>query len=115
MPEDFFDSKSTLSFAHRRKADRVILNSVVYVELGPGNGGLVLNLCEDGIAVQAAEPIIGADFPHLRFCLPNSTKWIEVEGKLIWEGASRKEAGIHFIGISAEARAQIRNWLNGAN
>jgi TonB family protein len=112
MSEDFLHSSP---FSERRKAARVSLKSVIYVELEPGNGGLILNLSDDGLAVQAAEPIVGAAFPHLRFCLPDSTKWIEAEGKLVWEGASRKEAGIQFIRISTEARAQIRTWLNGAN
>jgi len=79
----------------RRIHARIPLRAIAYVELGQENGGLILNLSEGGIAVQAGEILAGVTFQKMRFRLSESDKWIEVGGKVMWEGPSRKEAGIN--------------------
>jgi outer membrane biosynthesis protein TonB len=99
----------------RRACERVQLRSVAYLELDRHNGGVILNLSEGGIAVQAAELIAGSDFPKMRFRLPHSEKWLEVSGKLAWIGDTRKEAGIQFISLNDDVRKQIRRWSVSAS
>jgi outer membrane biosynthesis protein TonB len=98
----------------RRIHARVPTTSVAYIELGQQNGGLILNVSEGGIAVQAAEIVAVATFEKMRFQLPKSDQWIEVGGKLVWEGHSRKKVGVQFVNLSDEARQQIQNWADSA-
>src|SRR5580704_13982670 len=98
----------------RRRYGRIQLQSLAYLELGPNNGRVILDISEGGLAIQAAETIMDSVFPRIRFRLPQSEKWIEVAGKLIWQGKSRKEAGIQLVDVNESARREIRRWTDSA-
>ena len=83
-----------------------------YVDLGPGNGGMVLNLSEGGLALTAAGKLVGDRLPRLRFELPNLQGWIEAPARIIWLSESKKEAGAKFEELSAGAITKIRNWIS---
>jgi protein TonB len=96
----------------RRAHARVPLRSLAYLALDGGNGGVILNICEGGIAVQTAGIITDVVFPRMRFRLPQSETWIEAGGKAAWQGPSRKEAGIRFVALTEDAREQIKSWID---
>ncbi len=96
----------------RRGYHRLQVRSLVYVELGRSNGGLILNISEGGIAVQAAQVIAEDLFPEMRFRLPKSETWIKPTGKVVWQGKSRKEAGIQFLNLSENDRRLIHDWIH---
>ena len=85
--------------------------SLTYVEIGENNGGILLNVSESGLAVTTAEVLSGENLPRMRFQLSQSVGWIETGGQLVWVSASRKEAGIRFVGLSEEARLCVREWV----
>jgi len=86
--------------------------AIAYVELGDNNGGLVLNISETGMAVTAAVPLVADDLlPRICFQLPNSGQSIEIPARIVWLAETKKSAGIQFIGLSADAREQISNWI----
>lgn len=114
MEKDINRLNSSPNSVDRRMHARVRAMSVVYVELGRENGGLMLNMSEDGMAVRAAEVFKEANVTRMRFCLPNSQRWIEVDGRLVWQGPSRKKAGVQFVNLGDEARRQIQNWVGEA-
>jgi hypothetical protein len=114
MHERLNYSEGTSRIADRRKHSRVQIRSLAYIELEQGNGGLIFNVSEGGIAVQAAEMLIETVYAKMRFRLPRSPQWIEVSGKLVWEGASRKDAGIQFVDPSGDIRLQIQKWIYAA-
>ncbi len=91
----------------RRAHPRLALRSLAYLQLDAQNGGMILNIGEGGVAVQTAEVIAASEFPGMRFRLPQSEKWLEVSGKLVWQGNTRKEAGIQFVNVSDEVRQHI--------
>lgn len=103
--DDVFDTSD------RRRHPRVEVNFLSYLELGNQNGGVIINISQGGVALHAAEIITGGVFPNMRFRLPKSQKWVEIGGKLAWEGICQKEVGIEFTEISDKARDQIRNWI----
>ena len=98
----------------RRRQPRIRLQSLAYLQLDSENAGVIVNISEGGFAFQTAEIITGLVFPRMRFRLPKSNKWLEVSGKLIWEGGSRTEAGVQFIDLSEDAQQQIRSWTDAA-
>lgn len=96
----------------RRAYPRVPIRSVAYIELDDDNAGLILNISEGGIGVQSAEMITGDRFERMILRLPKLEKWIEASGRLAWISQSRKEAGIHFVDLSEDARQQIQSWIH---
>lgn len=96
---------------NRRVYYRLQMRSVCYIDMGDGNGGVMLNLSEGGFTVQAAEILANNRFPRMRFRLPKSERWVEACGKMIWHGKSGKEAGVEFVDLSDEGRQLIRDWM----
>ena len=105
-------SDGAVDIPDRRMHARVPLRSLAYLSLDGGNGGLILNICEGGIAVQTAGIITDIFFPKMRFRLPQSETWIEAAGKLAWQGPSRKEAGIRFVALTEDTRERIKSWID---
>jgi TonB family protein len=97
--------------ADRRVHVRQPVRSLAYVELGEGNGGIVLNVSEGGIAVQAVMSLMGEELPCVRVQLAHCKKRIEAKGRITWTGALRKTAGVELIDLSQEARSLLREWV----
>jgi TonB family protein len=95
----------------RREHARFTASSLSYIDLGEANGGLILNLSEGGVSVQAAEVLIGDVYPRIRFHLPKSEDWIDTGGRIVWRGKTKKEAGIRFVDMPPYTRRKIREWL----
>jgi TonB family protein len=96
----------------RRAHPRQRIRSLAYVHLGEGNGGIILNISEGGIGVQAAEALDeGEGVIAMRIEIPRSRKRLEVRGEIIWMGESRKEAGLRFVDLQEDALRRIRSWM----
>jgi hypothetical protein len=96
----------------RRLQMRTTLVSRPHVELDGTNGGSVLNISETGMAVTAADSLpVNAFHSCVRFQLPGSGQRLEIFAQIVWLADSKKRAGIRFVGLTAEARDQISNWI----
>jgi len=69
----------------------------------------VLDLHEQGLLVQAAEPLPAGELP-LRFILPGTTHLIEGTGEVIWADDNGR-AGIFPSELSSSSRKQLKNWM----
>ena len=98
--------------AERRNFLRHPLKSLAYVEVGAANGGVILNLGEGGLAVQAVSEIHGSKLDLVRFQCEPARNWIETAAKIAWTSESRTVAGLEFVGLSDSVRDQIRNWID---
>lgn len=83
----------------------------LHVEFGADNGGIVLNLSEDGFSVQPAKPLIAESFPRIQFKGGPDAGCIEASGRLVWTGDTGKAAGVQFVDLSEHAREQITKWI----
>jgi TonB family protein len=112
-PEQNSDwSPVSVPASDRRAHPRQRIRSLAYVHLGESNGGIVLNVSESGIAVQAAEALDADEgLLAMRIEIPRSRKRLEVRGEIVWVGESRKEAGLRFVDLSEEALKRIRLWM----
>ncbi len=99
--------------SERRLHRRQTVRSLAYIELDQDNGGIVLDACEGGLAVQAAMSLIDQPLLKVRMQAPQSKSWIEAEARVVWTGDKRKRAGLQFMELSEVARGQIRQWLTG--
>jgi TonB family protein len=98
----------------RRLYSRQPVMSLAYIELGEGNGGIVLNVSEGGLAVQAVMSLLDDDLPQLRFQFSQSKNWITTGGRIAWTSESKKMAGVEFVDLPEEARNHIKEWISSA-
>ena len=95
--------------AQRRRA-RHKLNALVYISLDQGNGGVIRDLSEYGVAVQAVTMLRIHQHIRLRFELINPKTRIEAVGLVTWTNASG-QAGIQFTQIGHRTRQLLKDWL----
>lgn len=108
------DYRNAHPVSDRRVHTRRRISSLAYADLGMENGGIVLDLSEGGMAVQAVVPFSGEPLPKIRFQLPDQVGWIETPGRLAWLSESKRDGGIEFTGLSDAARAKVRAWISAA-
>jgi PilZ domain len=107
-----FRAARALMKRERRRNARIPAQVPVTLS-APGGGGqqrlTTADVSEGGIAVQPAPS--GKPGPMMvSFTLPGSDYKIECRGEVAWANAAR-QAGVRFVDISAEARTQLKTWL----
>src|SRR5579871_2012172 len=105
------DTASPPQIDQRRLFLRQQPRTLVYMELEGGNGGIALNISEDGFCVQAVVALMEDTLPHVRFQLPGRSEWIETSAHIIWANESRKLVGARFVELPEGSRQVIREWL----
>jgi PilZ domain len=95
----------------RRSHPRLLPGTLIYVACGESNGGMVLNVCDDGMAISMAIPVGDEAYSNLHVRMNGLSQSIEVHGRMAWTTKSKKRAGIHLVDISDEQRGRIREWL----
>ncbi len=112
MAESSERIRNLSSDANRRIHARHRIRSLAYVELGENNGGIVLNIGEGGFAVRAAEAITEDSLPRVRFQTHSSARQLVASGEIVWTSSSRKEAGVRFVDLPADALGEIKTWIS---
>jgi Tfp pilus assembly protein PilZ len=95
----------------RRAHPRQRIHSLSYVKIGDGNGGIVLNISEGGISVQAAAVLEAGETLPISLEIPKVRNRVEVQAEIVWLGASRKEAGLRFVDLEESTLKKIRKWM----
>jgi PilZ domain/SPOR domain len=93
----------------RRRTPRIRPEGLAYINFEPDNGGIVLDISEDGLCFQAAAPVQPEEVIHFWFSAEGSR--IAAHGRLAWIDDKRKTGGLRFNALSPEARRQIRIWI----
>ena len=110
-------STSTQQFSgqtriHERRAHpRVLPRTLIYVACAESNGGMVLNVSHDGMAISMAIPVGDESYSNLHVRMNGLAHAIEVHGRMAWTTKSKKRAGIQLVDVSDEQCVQIREWL----
>ncbi len=94
----------------RRSAPRHGLNSLIYLDLEPDNGGILLNLSEDGMQISVANRLVTSSEVRFTLCLQPSEKICGI-GRIAWLSPSGRSAGVHFLNLPESARREIRQWM----
>jgi len=94
----------------RRQLPRYTLRSLAYVKLAQGNGGIVRDLTETGIAIQAVAPMQPGQDVNLRFDLLSPRVRVETRGRVAWADANG-QSGIEFDVLPTRMQRAIRDWL----
>jgi hypothetical protein len=94
----------------RRRFVRKRTDQLLYAELGPDNGSILLNLCEEGCSFQSIAPVRDE---QVRFSVSvGDGRKLEGEGQIVWSDAAKKTGGLLFLNPSQELREQVRAWLD---
>jgi DNA-binding response OmpR family regulator len=95
----------------RRSSERSKSETLAYLQLPNGTApALVHDVTEQGISIQAAEPLQPLRAVALRFLLPGTTQVVHATGDFIWaDGQGR--AGLFFQDVPAACRRDLQAWL----
>jgi CheY-like chemotaxis protein len=96
----------------RRRSLRQAVQTVVYLLFGRRAAipALMLDLNEDGLSVQAAEPLPPMDKVPIHFLLPQSNRPVDGIAEVIWADDSGR-AGMFFSGLSSSSQRHLKAWL----
>jgi hypothetical protein len=97
----------------RRFHTRTTLASLTYVELCDSNGGLILNISEEGMALAVADVYeVGESLSRIRFPLPISSQSFEISAQIVWVSESKNGVGVRFVDLASDARSQLSRWID---
>lgn len=102
------------SVVERRKHRRKLVSgaALIPVDVEPdGSFGLLVDLSEEGVAVQAVASIDSTGDKVLRWRFPGEEVATEVVGTVVWSNPN-KMVGIRFGQISDETRSKIAKWVD---
>jgi hypothetical protein len=106
------------------------MNGTAYVNLGPDNGGIILNLSEEGLSFESRAAIEHTETIRLWISyrsrrtetdvnqvwkdqehITRASRFIEVGSELLWTDDTRKRGGVRFTNLSDKTRREIREWM----
>jgi CheY-like chemotaxis protein len=97
--------------ADRRRSSRPKTETLAYLQLPTGTiPALVQDLTEQGISIQAAQPLLPMRGIRLRFLLPRSTQVVHARGDFIWAD-EEGHAGLFFSDMPAACRRDLQAWF----
>jgi hypothetical protein len=92
----------------RRRYSRKTLNPLPYINLPFDNGGIVLDVSEQGLRFRATSPVeLSGPIP---FWFTAHSDLISGEAELMWLDETKKIGGLRFTQLPLNACEQIRNW-----
>ena len=94
----------------QRRHYRHQIQSLAYLNLDQSNGGIIRDLGDAGIAVQAVSPLRVDQQVFLRFDLANPRVRVEGTGRVAWADPVG-QAGIEFLALSQRARRGLKEWV----
>lgn len=94
----------------RRGHYRHQIQTLAYVNLDQANGGVIRNLGDAGMAIQAVTPLYVNQQVVLRFDLPNPRVRLEATGRVAWADPVG-QAGIEFLALSQRSRRLLKEWI----
>ena len=103
-------SVSTSAQSRRRFHARRRMEGLIYVDLGPDNGAILIDLGEGGLGFQSVVPVCLDQAVLLKFKVPGEAEPVEGYAEVAWLNESGKGGGLRFVELSENTRAQIRGW-----
>ena len=97
----------------RRRSRRHSVETVVYLLYGKSMAipALMIDLNEQGLSIQAAQPLPAVDQVPIHFLLPGSRRAVEGNADLVWADDSGR-AGMFFRQLTATSKRYLKTWLS---
>ena len=97
-------------FPKNRLHYRHPIQSLIYVRLDEGNGGIIRNLSQDGVAIQAVGALHVGGRLRVRFDLLNPRMRFDVQAEVSWADPYG-QAGLHFLDLNPHSNRQLNDWI----
>lgn len=94
----------------RRHSLRQKVNSPAFASFDGVTGGMILDLSEEGMAMQSVPPLEAHTVVPLHLSLGEPTAYLETTGYVAWADALGR-AGVRFSDLPDAARERLREWL----
>ncbi|HEV2616419.1 MAG TPA: PilZ domain-containing protein [Candidatus Acidoferrales bacterium] len=94
----------------RRQHERQKLYSPEYFDMGADNGGMVVDISENGIGFQAVGRVEKGDEIAVSFSLGSGYR-ISARARIAWVGSNGNSGGSTFTNLPADSRSIIREWV----
>lgn len=85
------------------------VRSLTYVTLDHGNGGILLNLTRNGVAVQCVASVRMNQQVRIRFELLAPRVRVNALGEVVWATSSGR-CGIRFVDLSPQSARELDQW-----
>jgi hypothetical protein len=86
------------------------IHRLAYVNLDHANGGIIRNLSETGIAMQAVAPLRVNQQVHIRFELMSPRVRVDALGRVGWAD-SFGQAGVQFLNLPQRTQRLLKEWI----
>ena len=96
----------------RRQFARIAPRAPQGVSIGESKPGLLLDLCEGGVAVASLESRNLDEVISLAFDLPEGNGHIRAEGEVAWTRDSGHLTGVRFLDLADDSRQQLEAWVS---
>src|SRR5262245_20540313 len=83
---------------------------LIYIDLGPDNGGMILGICEQGLSFRAVVPLKVQGPINFTLALDGKTR-LQGTGELAWSDDGGKTGGLKFTAVSPQFRESLHLWL----
>src|ERR1700674_5405352 len=97
----------------RRQYSRKTLNPRPYSNLPSDNGGIVLDVSEQGLRFRAIAPVEQSG--PIPFSFTSHSNLVAGIGELVWFDQATKTGGLRFTQLPYNALEQIRKWPQNTN
>src|SRR5581483_10786895 len=94
----------------RRHSLRQKVNTPAFASFDGVTGGMILDLSEEGMAMQTVAPVEANARLPLQISLGEPAAYLETTGYVAWADALGR-AGVRFSDLPDEARSRLRDWL----
>ncbi len=94
----------------RRQSLRQKVNTPAFASFDGVTGGMILDLSEEGMAMQTQAPLEAHTCIPLHLSLGEPAVYLQTTGYVAWADALGR-AGVRFSDLPDEARARLREWL----
>jgi TonB family protein len=96
----------------RRRHSRHLVTPPVYTMIdGSGNGGILYDVGEGGLAVDIVGPSLTAKQVLLEFDMPEIGQRFEGTGQITWNNEPANRVGLRFVDLSETSNQRLKEWL----
>src|ERR1700755_2880501 len=95
----------------RRQLPRLVPSTPLFVSMDDAKSGLLLDLCEGGLAVASLVPRNLDDVVSLTFDLPEGVGHIEAKAQVAWTRDSGHLTGVRFMDLDEVSHQQLSEWI----
>jgi cell division septation protein DedD len=96
----------------RRQYQRLVPSAPLFISLDDSKSGLLLDLCEGGLAVASLVPRNLDEVVSLEFDLPEGTGHVQATAKIAWTRDSGHLTGVRFVDFDGVSQQQLCEWIS---